>query len=141
MEKQVCIQIRSIQTSGEGTKETFTTSAEGSFYEKNGAYYVMFEESVEDSVEVIKSRLQISEKGVLLRKTGALNWEMFFAKGEKRDSEYRTAFGILPMSVETLELVRKEEKDCMELQIHYHLSSAGEAISTCQMSILIESKK
>lgn len=139
MEKQVCIQIKSIQTSVDGTKETFETTAEGSFFEKNGDYYVMFEESVEDSGEVIKNRLQISEKGVLLRKSGACRWEMYFAKGEKRDSDYYTLFGVIPMSVETLELERKEEKECMNLQINYQLSSAGETISTCQMSIEIKS--
>ena len=141
MEKQVCIKVSSIQTSVDGTKETFVTSAEGSFFEKNGECYVMFEEPVEGSKEVVKNRLHFSEKGVLLRKSGAYHWEMFFAEGGKWDSDYHTPFGVIPMSVETLELERKEEKDWMKLQMHYHLSSAGEPISTCQMSIVIESKK
>lgn len=139
MEKEVCIRIESVQTGVDGTKETFVTTAEGSFFEKNGEYYVMFEEAVEDSGEVIKNRLQISEKGVLLRKSGACRWEMFFAKGDKRDSDYHTPFGVIPMSVETFELERQEEKEYMNLLIGYQLSSAGEMISNCKMNIEIKS--
>lgn len=63
---------------------------------------------------------------------------MYFAKGKKNYSFYRTPFGEMNVAVDTYSMDFKEEEDCLEITLEYGLEVNREHVSECAVKICIE---
>ena len=128
--------------------EVIKTEADGTYYEKNGKQYILWEENQEGAL--IRSRLTITggaakedagpaggkkDRQVQLRKSGALASEMCFVCGEKTLALYRTPYGQLPLEVYTRELTVKEAEHRIDIRIRYRLQTEGKPAADTDIRI------
>lgn len=106
---------------GENEPDVIEITARGKFYERNGVYYIFYDEKMEQFDEVLHSSIKIDRQAntVEIGKKGPIQNQMLFELGKKTNSMYRTEFGILEMGMDTdmLQLNIKEDRFYMEL--HY----------------------
>lgn len=138
MDKNVKITLKTTQTQEKDTHE-MKFSYEGMYFQKGNHYYVMYEEPVEGSREVIKNRLKFSDDFVEVVKKGALSSTMYFEKGKNYPAEYHTPFGIIHLQMETYHYQMEWfGEDKVRLAIHYKMSNEQGQIADCKMEIQME---
>ncbi len=101
--KEVMVRIKSIQTSVESGEEIMEFATEAKLYEKNGALYLLYEESELSGMPGCKTRIRLRDSEVQMKRFGegiCLGHELKFARGEKYQGVYNTPFG--PIEVEIL---------------------------------------
>ena len=100
MKKDVLIEIRGVyrQENDEDEIELFTT---GSYYKRNGAYYIAYDESEatgfgDDTHTVLK----VEQEGrVTLSRTGANRSQLIIERGVRHQCHYDTGYGAMTIGV------------------------------------------
>ena len=59
------------------------TSA-GKYYKKNGKHFVLYDEVAEETGDIIKNRLKLSDSAMEIHKTGPMKTSMVFENGKKK---------------------------------------------------------
>ena len=77
---------------------------EGSFYDKNGTYYILYTEGEEG----VSTRIKASRQTVSIRKSGASSSDFLYEKGRIHSFVYRMSYGEIAMELATQEV-------CIEL--------------------------
>ncbi len=135
-EHSVLVSITSCQSDG-GEENGAETVYPGKGYEKEGCYYVFYEEIDPDDQSVTKVSLRISPDRITTRKRGAVNTEMTFVLDECLMAEYDTPYGIIDLLVSTERLeVRREEKG-LTAELEYRLSLGGSESVTNELTIKV----
>ncbi len=135
-EHRVLVSITSCQSDGDEENRTETVYP-GKGYEKEGCYYVFYEEIDPDDQSVTKVSLRISPGRITTRKRGAVNTEMTFVLDECLMAEYDTPYGIIDLLVSTERLeVRREEKG-LTAELKYRLSLGGSESVTNELTIKV----
>lgn len=101
MEKNVTIQINGNQKYPEGHEDQQETIVEGMLYERDGVFYVLYEEAGNESTgfEEVTTFLTIKEGVVTLNRRGAVDLTQEFNEGVLNRSVYTTCFGKLWLGV------------------------------------------
>lgn len=135
MTKDVLIAIKGMQFEGAEDPEEIEVIQRGQYYERNGSHYLMYEEPVEGTTEVIKNRIKFKENEVQVAKKGAVNTTLTFTKNEKNMTNYATPFGNLVVGIDTqgIDLDLKEDK--MDIKVDYALDINYEFLADCKISI------
>lgn len=138
MDKDVKITIETIQKQ-QGESNRMKHAYSGAYFKKGDHSYVLYEESVENTEAVIKSRLKFSESFLEVVKKGALSSTMYFEWGKEYLTEYGTPFGVVPLHIETRFYEMKQTADDrIFIEIRYNLSNEGGRIADCHMKIVVE---
>ena len=99
MKKEVSINIRGVQRIGEeeDVTELFT---QGTFYNKNGSFYIAYEESETTGFADSRTTLKIDPKGrITLFRNGAVRSHLIIVPGERNIGHYGMAEGDLMIGV------------------------------------------
>lgn len=101
MDKNVTIQINGKQKYPEGSEDQQETITEGMFYERDGVFYVLYEEAGSESTnfEGVTTFLIIKEGIVTLNRRGAVDLTQEFKKDVLNRSIYTTSFGKLWLGI------------------------------------------
>ena len=101
MPRKVTIQINGKQKYPEGHEDQQELMTTGTFYERNGIFYIIYKDCASESggVEGITTFLSIKEGLVGLNRTGAVNNTQEFKKDVLNKSIYHTCFGKMWLSV------------------------------------------
>jgi len=101
MRKKATIHIHGKQRYPEGHEDQQELITEGIFYEKNGAFYIVYIESGNDSREheKVTTFLSIKEGAVALNRKGAVDLSQEYRKGILNRSVYTTCHGKIWLSV------------------------------------------
>lgn len=101
MPKQVIIQINGRQKYPEGHEDQQELVAEGTYYERNGGFYVLYKDGGQESngAEKITTFLSVKDGVVRLNRQGAVSSRQEFKKDVLNRSIYTTYFGKMWMSV------------------------------------------
>ena len=101
MQKKVSIQVHGNQKYPEGHEDQQDVITEGMLYERDGVYYVLYEESGSESTgfKEVSTFLIIKEGMVTLNRKGAVDLTQEFKKGELNRSIYTTCYGKIWLSV------------------------------------------
>jgi uncharacterized beta-barrel protein YwiB (DUF1934 family) len=102
--------------------------AEGSFYKKNGAYYVTYKEDLTTGLQNTRTFLKISQNGVIMRKMGDFKTAVSYEEGRETDLVYETPFGKMNMKIKTSKITDKLSQNGGTLKIVYTLCAGGEDI-------------
>lgn len=138
MDRNVRITLHTTQMQ-EGETHELKFSHDGTYFQKGEHHYVLYEEPVENSVDVIKNRLKFSKQFLEVVKKGALNSTMYFEQGKNYLTQYHTPFGNISLQVDTHQYVMEwldENEIC--LRIHYELSNEQGQIAGCKMEIRVK---
>lgn len=139
MTKDVIISISGVQIT-DGDKGGVEMITAGTYYLKNGKHYIFYDEVLEDTEEVIKNTIKISEGGLDIVKKGSSSVHMVFEEHKKNLSCYMTPFGELMVGVDTGEIAIDEQEHELNVKVGYSLDINYEHVSECNIVVNVQSK-
>lgn len=141
MTEDILVSVKGLHTlESEGEDEIEVFSA-GKYYIKNGKHYILYEELVEETGDVVKNRITLKDGHMEVQKNGPMSAKMVFEKEHKNMSWYNTPFGNLLAGIEVKEMQVKEEEDLLEIKVDYELEINYERIADCRIQIRVMSKE
>lgn len=125
------------QRTEEGEETITETSLQAEYYERNGSLYLLYQESLEGTEDVIRTCIKLKGRLLEITRKGAVSTRMVFEEGREHLSDYITPYGHLKIGIRTEALECMQQGEKMEIHARYCLTSQGEAFSYCDMSILL----
>lgn len=142
MNKDVLISLRGLQfEQNEGEAEQIETITVGTYYEKNGKHYVLYEEVTEGFDEPTKNRMKFGEHFLELTRTGLINVHMVFEENRKNMTSYQTPYGNILIGIDTKQIHLEKEEDRIGVIVDYTLEVNYEMMADCQIVMEIRSKE
>ena len=140
MTKDVWISLQGLQFSGDESEDNIETAVSGTYYEKNGKHYVIYEEVIEGLQKPVMNKLKFGEHFLELSRSGSLSVCMMFEENNKHMADYHTPYGKLTLGIDTKKFRMINEKDKMRLDIEYTLEQNNEYLADCKILIEVRSK-
>ena len=141
MTKDVLLSIRGLYTEGDEGEDSIETLAPGDFYEKQGAYYIFFEEIIDDNTGVTKSRIKYSDKSFELTRKGEVSVHLLFEEGKKTLNTYQMPFGNLVVGLDTKRIEMIETEEEIKISIDYAMEINYQQVSDNSIEVVIKSVK
>lgn len=138
MTKEVWISIRGLQFEGGTDTEEIEIIQKGQFYKRNGTSYLIYDELVEGTTDVIKNTIKFKEKEAQVSKKGVFNTCLSFIEGKKTLTNYETPYGNLMMGIETKEIEAEILEDSLVLRIEYALDINYEFLADCKICVEVK---
>lgn len=139
MTKEVLICVSGTQVLEDGETKA-EVKAEGEYFLKNDARYVIYDEVQEGTAEVIKNVIKIRKRVLEVRKSGGIDAYMVFEKGKISRFGYATPVGELIMEIRTNDIFIEEKEDCLNAWVAYSLDLGGQPVSECRLVLSVRSK-
>ena len=139
MDRNIALTLIGCQRDPEGGETVTKLSAAAECFEKNGALYILYEESTEDSA-VVKTRIKLKDHILEVTRKGAVNTCMIFENGKEHMAEYTTPLGILQMSILTHSVKTDRSDNEMAIVADYSLTTGEAEISRCIITIKIHNR-
>ena len=125
--KKVILKIYAKQRNDRGEEDVMELVTEGKFYHKDGATYLVYEESELSGMEGCVTTLIIENKRVRLKRYGAASHELQFEEGKKFTGIYETPMGCVDMEILTEQVENTIAEEAAEglICIEYEISLRG----------------
>lgn len=142
MTEDILISVKGFHTldNTEDDQEIEVFSA-GKYYFKNGKHYILYEEQVEDSAEIIKNRITLKDGCMEVRKSGPVHSQMVFEQDQKNMSWYNTPFGDLMAGIRVTDMQVTEEENLLDIHVSYQLEVNYERIADSKIEIRVMAKE
>lgn len=112
-----------------------------SYYYRNDKHYVVYDEVIEGTSEVIKNKIKITGTDKIeILKTGVSNSHMIFEKNKKNLTYYKTQYGQMLIGVQTKSMDIQFLENKIQVAILYELDVNHEPIADCRIKMNIVSK-
>ncbi len=122
MKNNAIISLKTLQSiEGEEKPNTIELKTKGRFAEKNGKFYVIYEESEMTGFEETTTTIKVSDDMVSMTRNGKFNSKMVFKPGEKRLCSYTTPYGVIPVGVNPISLKSNLNSNGGDVMIDYIL--------------------
>lgn len=119
MKKNVLLSISSTQQFEDCEPEHIDLVTEAVLYERNGKYYITYEESELTGLAGTRTMVKLDGVSVSIVRTGTYPSELLFAEGQRHVGLYQTEGGALTISTRTRRLENKIGADGGTLAIDY----------------------
>ena len=106
----------------------------GTIEETADGVRIRYEERNADGAVVTVTSLDMADGGVVLTRMGEVTSEMVFRPGEARTSSYATAYGSLPVTVETESVKWRFDERGGMLALRYRIDLGGQK-GSCALRI------
>lgn len=106
----------------------------GTIEETADGVRIRYEERNADGAVVTVTSLDMADGGVVLTRMGEVTSEMVFRPGEARTSSYATAYGSLPVTVETESVKWRFDERGGMLALRYRIDIGGQK-GSCALRI------
>lgn len=118
MNREVIVKVRGIQGSlvEDEAIEMITT---GQYFEKNGKYYIKYEDAALDEDQVTSTTIKVDDNQVSILRFGATNTQMIFEKDKEHYTPYDTAFGLFELTLRTKDIQFLLTPDKLNLLVDY----------------------
>lgn len=148
MTKDVLVSISGMHDELAEVAEIETEEAEAievitpaNYYFRNQKHYIVYDEAVEGTTEVIKNRIKITGTDcVEIMKSGLSNSHMVFERNKKNETFYRTPYGQMLVGVNTKNMKINVSEDNIDILIDYQLDVNHEPMADCKIKMNITSK-
>ncbi len=137
MEKEVLITINGTHTDPDNITDTVSLKVSGQSFVRGEFTYLIYEEKVDESDEIIKSMIKLHDDCAVVTKRGAVDSSMVYKLGEDTFNHYATPYGVLKMDIHTDEIMIIETEDRIDITIEYYMATKGSRITTCSMEIVV----
>ena len=137
--EHIMIKIKSTQIPQGEEPEHIEFMTEGKYYLKNGARYIVYDESELSGMEGSTTTLKITEEGIKMKRYGGSKSELMFEKGKRYISDYITAYGHFKLEILTKELDwHIDEHHKGSIYVKYDLSMQGvmESLNTLEIELV-----
>lgn len=139
MDRNVTLTLTGCQQDPDDGETVTKLSAAAECFERNGALYILYEESTEDG-GTVKSRIKLKNLLLEVTRKGAMNTCMIFEAGKEHMTEYATPFGNLQMGIRTHSVKTDQSDNELTITADYSLTTGGAEISRCKISIKIHNR-
>ncbi len=141
MKENAKISIITLSKPVDGTPaDKFELETMGSFYEKNGKFYIAYKETELTGFENTSTTIKIASDNVLLMRHGGVESRMEFVLNKKRLCNYNTPYGVIPVATELSELSHSLGKWGGKAKIQYALDFNNEKFAVNTLDITVEMK-
>lgn len=141
MTKDVLVSVKGTQYM-DGENDTMEVITPGVFYEKNGKYYILYDETVMETAEAVTHNMvKVGPETVEVFKKGIVESRMKFECGKKHTANYMTPMGLIVLGLTTSFLDVETGENTIHVRINYTLEMNGEYISGCSLELSACSKK
>ena len=127
--KEVMLRIKSMQVSREAGSDEMEFVTEAKLYKRNGALYLLYEESEFSGMPGCRTRLRLRDDEVQMKRFGegaGIGNELRFKKGSRYTGLYETPFGPIEMEVLTNDVASTiSEEGTGQVDIDYEVSLKG----------------
>ena len=127
--KEVMVRIKSMQVSREAGSDEMEFVTEAKLYKRNGALYLLYEESEFSGMPGCRTRLRLRDDEVQMKRFGegaGIGHELRFKKGSRYTGLYETPFGPIEMEVLTNDVASTiSEEGTGQVDIDYEVSLKG----------------
>jgi uncharacterized beta-barrel protein YwiB (DUF1934 family) len=132
------IRIKSTQIPLGEDPEVMEFMTEGKHYIKNGAHYIVYEESELSGMKGCMTTLKLEENKIKMKRFGDANSELMFEKGKRHVSDYVTPYGNFKLTIRTSQLEWGiDDSSKGKIHIKYDLSMQSVLESANEMEIEI----
>ena len=127
--KEVMVRIKSMQVSREAGSDEMEFVTVAKLYKRNGALYLLYEESEFSGMPGCRTRLRLRDDEVQMKRFGegaGIGNELRFKKGSRYTGLYETPFGPIEMEVLTNDVASTiSEEGTGQVDIDYEVSLKG----------------
>ena len=141
MTKDVLLSIKGLYTEDNDDENSIETLAPAEFYIKEGVYYLFFEEIIDDSTGVTKSRIKYSDKCFELTRKGEITVHLLFEEGKKTLNTYQMPYGTLVVGLDTKRIHMTETENDIKITIDYAMEINYQQVSDNSIDVVIKSVK
>ncbi len=134
MAKDVLVSVKGTQFI-DGEKDSVEVITSGSWYEKNGKQYLLYEETYEGMQVTTKNTVKISPQIVEVTKKGAITSKMVYEIGKQHMSDYMTPMGLIVLGITTKDLFVEADSDKLRLELKYSMEMNGQFVSDSILEI------
>ena len=125
----VMLHIRGTQLYQDADPEVIELTTEGTMEKQKEVWELSYEESDLTGLAGVTTAFRVGPRGVVLKRTGAIENQMIFMEGRKHESLYRLDFGALMLTVKATKVKSDISEKGGTLDIHYNIeiedTSAG----------------
>jgi uncharacterized beta-barrel protein YwiB (DUF1934 family) len=137
LKKDVWIKIKGIQTV-DGEQDTTELYTQGRYYEKNGCYYITYEETETTGFDGCRTILKVEgDRRVSLMRSGPSRTNLLLEKDERNVGYYGTSEGELMIGVSAHELHNSLGEHGGEVYFRYSLDVNASHISDNEVYVTI----
>ncbi len=141
MTKDVLIYLHSHQHGkSETDTEEIDTVAAGTYYDKNGRHFLIYDEAMEGFGKPVRNKLKFEDDFLEITKSGPLNVRMVFEKNKKNLTSYNTPYGNIVLGIDTKKIHISQESDRILVDVEYVLDMNYEYHADCKIVMDIRSK-
>lgn len=124
--KEVIVNVKSIQRDADGKDTEIELFSNGRYYEKNGAKYIMYEESETIGTEGVKTTIKALPNSVVLIRSGATKMRHEYIVGAENKSMLQTPAGDLELIIKTHKYTNDIVDGKGTVHLGYDISIAGQ---------------
>lgn len=138
MKETRMIRVIGVQKNEDGEESTIELATEGTFYNKDGSYYIVYDESEISGLEGATTTVKIEvDRKVTMKRFGTSSANLTFEEGKSFETNYMTAFGDFKMEVKTntLDIEIAGETGKGKIEIDYDLKISGALTTSNKLKI------
>lgn len=134
MAKEVLVSVKGTQII-DGEKDSVEVITPGTWYEKNGKQYLLYEETYEEMQVTTKNTLKITPELIEVTKKGVVTTKMIYELGKKHMSNYMTPMGMIVLGITTKDIFVEADEDVLRAEIEYAMEMNGQFVSNSALVI------
>ncbi|MCI8417140.1 MAG: DUF1934 domain-containing protein [Lachnospiraceae bacterium] len=140
MTKRVLLSISGLQYLEGEKNEPMEVLTMADYYQRNGTHYLLYEEPVEGTSEVIRNTLKIKKDCVEVQKKGPIQVRMVFEQWKKQMTQYETPFGSIPIGIQAGKVDITESEYDIHVELNYVLELNEEYLADSSVILHVKSK-
>lgn len=140
MTKDVLVRMKGTQVLGDET-ESIELIVPGSCYEKNGKWYLIYDETVEGADESTRNTVKIGPEKVEVIKRGLVESHLVYETGKRTMANYMTPMGLIVLGITTKSVFIEADDAKLRLEIAYALEMNGQFVSDSRIEIEAAAKQ
>ena len=117
----VLLNVRGVQNYQNGDPEVIELTTEGTLEKQKEVWEISYEESDLTGLAGVTTTFRVGPRGVVLKRTGAIENQMIFMEGRKHESLYRLDFGALMLTVKATKVESNVTETGGTVDIHYNI--------------------
>lgn len=137
MNKEVIISVTGTQVNEFGEVDIQELVTVGSYHLKNGAYFIMYNESEITGMPGTTTFLKAEPERVVLNRTGTSQHRQVFETGLRHRGNYVTPFGVFYMAVTSSKVEVNLTDIGGSINLEYELEVENEKISDNVLSLIV----
>lgn len=134
MAKDVLVSVKGTQFI-DGEKDSIEVITTGTWYEKNGKQYLLYEETYEGMQMTTKNTVKITPEIVEVLKKGAISSRMVYELGKQHMSEYTTPMGLIMLGITTKDIFVEADNEKLHMELRYAMEMNGQFVSDSILEI------